>query len=561
MRASGLALFLIIATLASADVTTSALTGRVRIGDAPAAGVTVKAESPALQHPRTTFTSPRGTYWLEALAPGEYEVTFTLAGHTTHTRTAIVQLGRVARADATLEPSDDEETVTSTATSVDAASTTAITTHFDDAFLDKLPQGRDSSGRLIPDPSFGGWEETDDVPFFSSQAEDLIEEVTVFRGGSAAEYELISGTVLETRTRHGREDFFGSLRGTPWDDSRSSNSLEGTAGGRILPQRLWFFAAGWGNGFSRGANAKLHLQLGAAHHLDANVTTGRFDPSTDRFFNNRSSLRHTMVAGPYFSAETEAATTAYGRDQGFRKTRYEADFLSSRASYVIPAASGDHVVTASLRHWEGDGGESRAYSLADRWSTTHWVVSAGAQYESRWSEELMPRIAVNFDPAGDGRQAFAGSWGRHGFGDLTTIGYAAAFGSSGAMRVDLLRRDEGLDDITHSLQVDARYRLFNRFETGATGSLTDGRVSVGGVANVWLGLSLPVLGNEFGITVFERARKPYDRSDDTKVQTDLALRYSMSFARVAVTIAADGADLFQQGTFRRNRVWVRLLFR
>jgi hypothetical protein len=564
MRATALALFLLLASFASADVTTSALTGRVLVAGAPAAGVTVTAASPALQHERTTITGPRGTYWLEALPPGEYEVTFALAGHTTLTRSAIVELARVSRADATLEVNEDEDSVTSTATSIDVAATTAITTHFDDRFLDNLPLGRELSGLLVPDPAYSGWQEVDDVPYFFSQGEDLIEEVTVIRGGTAPDYELYSGAVMQTRTRHGREDVFASLRGTPWSDISSSNSLEGTAGGHIVPQRLWFFAAGWGNGSNRGANAKLQAQLGASHNLEANVTESRYHLGSDRAENDRMSLRHTMVAGPHFSAETEIATMSFGnRPRVGRRTHYESDYVTSRASYLIPTRSGDHVLTASFRDWEGDTGYSTAYSVGDRWSTTRWVVNAGVQYaDDIYESELRPRIAVNFDPRGDGRQAWAASYGDHGFGTIAALGYAMAVGNSGSARVDVLRRDEGFGHFTHSLQLDGRYRLFNRFEAGATGSVTRGEFTTGGTANVWLGASLPVGGHELGVMLFERTSNDYDRvPDEWHAQTDVALRYVMNFSRVVATIAADGADVFKQGFPRRNRVWIRLLFK
>jgi hypothetical protein len=137
-----------------------------------------------------------------------------------------------------------------------------------------------------------------------------------------------------------------------------------------------------------------------------------------------------------------------------------------------------------------------------------------------------------------------------------------ALGNSGTMRVDVLRRYQEFGSLSHSLQLDARYRLFNRFEAGATGSFTDGQFTRGGAANVWLGASLPVGGHELGVMLFERASNHYDSSsDDSRAQTDLALRYVMSLSRVVVTIAADGADVFKQGYPRRNRVWIRLLFK
>src|ERR1043165_1863048 len=128
MRHALAALWIVLlAPTVSASTTSSAITGRVMIGDAPASGVTVTATSAALMQPRTTMTGARGTYWLGELPPGLYDVTFSHPGATTLTRRAKVELARVAHADAKLEPNADEESVTSTATQLSVADTTAIT--------------------------------------------------------------------------------------------------------------------------------------------------------------------------------------------------------------------------------------------------------------------------------------------------------------------------------------------------------------------------------------------------------------------------------------------------
>src|ERR1041384_856611 len=104
-----IALLLLVATPLSAAVSTSALTGRVTSGGKAVANATITATSATLQHERVTTTGPSGTYWLGALPPGDYEVTFASKGLQTLTRSAVVALARVARADAQLEPSEDEE--------------------------------------------------------------------------------------------------------------------------------------------------------------------------------------------------------------------------------------------------------------------------------------------------------------------------------------------------------------------------------------------------------------------------------------------------------------------
>src|SRR5215212_10533989 len=100
MKRFALAALVLLAPPLSAAVSTSALTGRVTSGGTAVANATVTAASARLQQPRVTVTGRRGTYWLGALPPGEYEVTFASKGMQTLTRRAVVELARIARADA-----------------------------------------------------------------------------------------------------------------------------------------------------------------------------------------------------------------------------------------------------------------------------------------------------------------------------------------------------------------------------------------------------------------------------------------------------------------------------
>ncbi len=58
-------------------------------------GVSVTATSPALQGPRSTTTDAQGLYVIRALPPGEYQVRFELSGFGTVNRTSTVPLGLV----------------------------------------------------------------------------------------------------------------------------------------------------------------------------------------------------------------------------------------------------------------------------------------------------------------------------------------------------------------------------------------------------------------------------------------------------------------------------------
>src|SRR4051812_25606573 len=79
IRLPVLAILFLFAIPAHATITTSAITGRVTSANTPAANVTVTATSTSMLAPRIVTTSARGTYWIGALAPGEYDITFSRA--------------------------------------------------------------------------------------------------------------------------------------------------------------------------------------------------------------------------------------------------------------------------------------------------------------------------------------------------------------------------------------------------------------------------------------------------------------------------------------------------
>jgi len=571
LRVGRLLLMLLLAPAALADITTSAITGHVTIQGAPAAGVTVTVESPALQAPRTTVTGPRGTYWLGALPPGVYDVTFALAGHTTMTRRTVAELARVARSDATLEPSEDEESVTTTATTANATETTALTTHFDDEALDRLPLGRLGNTGLVPDPNSAAIPLVDGLPPFVTElaAGDLVEQVTAIRGAAPAESLSFAGSALGIRTRQGRDEFFFSLRDTILNDSGPRQLLEATSGGRIVRDRLWFFGAGWDGQSAfrsdiRGLNVKLHAQLGAAHHLDGSFTESR-RIADHRLFRSETRnlwLQHTAVAGPHFTWETQVA-----------RASLDAELLTSRASYVAPTRHGDHVLTAGFTRWTNLS-DLRAFFVSDRWSYSRWTVNAGVRHEENAGHgELLPRLSVTYDLRDNGRHALAASYGEYPSYDpgvpslrMATLGYGMAIGTSGAVRIDVLRRNAGHDPI-HSVQLDTRYRLFDRFEAGVTYSYEQDQPFRSHHGNLWLSMELPLGDQEIGVTLLQRRLDLYNPSTGTNspassYPTDLALRYTIPLPHFRLTLATDITNALNYGTAPLNlprelRFWLR----
>ncbi|HEX2833994.1 MAG TPA: carboxypeptidase-like regulatory domain-containing protein [Thermoanaerobaculia bacterium] len=510
-----------------ASMTTTALTGRVVIGNAPGAGVTVRVTSAVLQGERSTLTNARGRYWLDALPPGTYDVTFSKAGHTTLTRRAVVELARVARADAKLEPNEDEESVTSTASTLTVAETTAITSSLTREALQRLPIESTPAGAIALFLPRAENASLDDAPLRDTNfGEELLDEVTIVHAGAGAEIDRSRGGLIAARTRSGSEEFSASLRDTV---ANSSHFVEGTAGGRLVPEKLWFFASAWSGDDSwrriaeaRGFFAKVSAQPAAAHHFEASHLDANDDVTT---------LHYTGIFGAITSVQALASRLE------------SADTLSLRASNVF----GSHVLSAGASRFENDD----AFFVNDRWSAGHWTLSGGLRHEDG---ELAPRAAVAYDLHGNGRRAFFATWGEYQRGeyergyerrDVASIGFATAIGVAGSARIDAIRREE-LDD---ELRLSARYRLFDRFEAG--GTFTHAEEDD---AAVWIGAEFPIGEHELGVSLLERYGSEQDLS------TDLALRYAIPFRRVRLTFASDATNVFDRDeveTPRAVRFWIR----
>ena len=586
MRHALLALVLLLALPARAQLVTASLTGRVSVSDAPAPGVTVTVTSPALQQPRSTLTNARGTYWLDALPHGEYDVTFSRAGLTSLTRRAVLQTARIARADATLEPSEDEETVTSTATTPSVVDTTAVTTHFNADTLDRLPVHREIFNVAALAPVIGTQvvPTVDDVFLIAPGliAEDALDEVTVVRGAVPADLER---PTIVARTRAPRERFFLTLRdtltSTRWLDDRfrgveQSDAIEHqvdlTAGGRIIPERLWFFGAAWLGDEAdtvrydqRGALLKLTGSLNASHSVTAaHLDTQSLFTGITRDNAATTSLRYTGVFGPRITGELLAARTPVYNPGGVTG---HVDTVNARGSFF----AGDHVLTAGGSRAAFDNNDTWAIFAGDRWSVAKWTVYAGVRHQESTIEAwTLPRVAVAYDVRGNARHALTASYGHYPQfrepSSVAAIGYAYAFAANGHARIDLLRRDENGSEVWEA-QLEGRYRLFDRFEAGGNYAYLEHEFfGDRQIASAWAGLELPFGEHELGMTVLQRilhgefaGGRP---RSETITPTDLALRYSLPVSRAHLTLAADWTNALSvsigQIDPRALRFWVRV---
>jgi hypothetical protein len=436
-----------------------------------------------------------------------YEVSFSRTGLSSLIRPALLELGRIARADAHLEVNEDEDSVTSTAMPVSVVDDPALTSHFDDDELDRLPLPLDRVSAALLAPGRAGapllidGTPVETIPFLGYE---VVEQLTVFRGAMPLEF-ADSGAIV-ARTRSGGEQFTLSIRNTWFEDE--GNLFETASGGSIVSERLWFFAGGWG-GVADGFNVKFTGQLGAAHNLIATYL--------DADDESLAALRYMGLANERLTGE--AIVTSDG-------------FANARASWLY----GDHLLTG--------GASDDALYASDRWSRNRIAVLAGLRFEDG---ETSPRVAASYDVRGNGRQALTASAGRYPNGvDLFTAGFATAIGSTGTGRLDYLRH-EGENE----LQLDVRYSLFGRLQTGGSYTYNDTN-AFAHRGHAWVGAQLPLGEHEVGATLLER----YEHD---AWASDLAVRYTVPFPRFRLTLGTDVTNAFEAAAAgpRTWRGWLR----
>jgi hypothetical protein len=272
----------LIAVSAMGQNPTGTLSGHVSDGRQPLPGVTVTVTSPNLQGTRTVVTEASGDYIVKFLPPGEYAVRFELVGFQTIDTAVKLSAAQNQQLDATMPQGKVAEEVTVVGShDTISAGTTAATT-YDTALINDLPLPRDLTNAVLLSPGVnyngpGGAITMSGAQSFESlflvngvvvnenlrgqpldlYVEDAIQETTTTTSGVSAEYGRFSGGMVNTLTKAGGNDFHGSLRVSLNNDKWTAKSpltvsredkvnatYEGTLGGYVLRDRLWFFLAG-----------------------------------------------------------------------------------------------------------------------------------------------------------------------------------------------------------------------------------------------------------------------------------------------------------------------------
>jgi hypothetical protein len=232
---------------------------------------------------RTTVTGPNGDYSFASLPPGPYKVTYELEGLQKVTKQAQLQLAETTRVDADLRVASVSEAIVVTASAPTILETPQVSTNLDRKLIESLPIGRTIAQRIQLAPGvnnagpnnqtiINGAQSFDNLYLVNGVTvnenvrgqpqnvfiEDAIQETTLLTAGVSAEYGRFTGGVVSSITKSGGNDFSGSFRDSfdnpawtnpskadePRADSTLNETYEATLGGRIIRDRLWFFAAG-----------------------------------------------------------------------------------------------------------------------------------------------------------------------------------------------------------------------------------------------------------------------------------------------------------------------------
>ena len=262
-------LFLFSALLAipAAAQQTGSIQGKVTdSGQAVLPGVTVEARSDVLPGPRVTLTASDGAYQLPALPPGQYALTFTLAGMQTATRKVAVQLSETVSADAQLGVGGVTESVTVTGevTLIDKSSA-AITSGISNSQIALVPVGQEYRDliKLIPGVQYtqdsvrgpsSGSSGQDNVykfdgvnvtlPLFGTLSAEPaaydIAQVTVIKGGAKAiDFVRAGGFAIDSVSKSGTSHYTGQLSYQFQSSKMSAGLKNSTSLSRYQQNRMW----------------------------------------------------------------------------------------------------------------------------------------------------------------------------------------------------------------------------------------------------------------------------------------------------------------------------------
>lgn len=262
---------------------TGTVTGTVIGPDGnPLPGVTVTITSPSLQGPRVTTTGASGGYLQRFLPPGDYLISYELDGFANLERAVRLSAAVTTQSDVQLELETvtEEIVVTGVQAAISERVTGSSTYTWDE--IEKLPIARTPDQAVQLTPGVHATGPNDNISIAGAMSfenlwtlngvvinenvrgqslplfiEDALAETTTQTSGISAEYGRFQGGVINAITKSGGNQFTGSFRTSfANDDWIARNDLspdrvdelnetfEGTLGGYLMQDHLWFFAAG-----------------------------------------------------------------------------------------------------------------------------------------------------------------------------------------------------------------------------------------------------------------------------------------------------------------------------
>lgn len=284
----------------------ASLGGRVTTtGGAPLAGASVYLNS------IETKSDAQGRYWIPALSPGIYDVTFSLAKHQTITKRAELHIGEQTRLDALLEPSEEEEAVASSASERTVLVEPRSVFSVDGETLNALPLDRVATAFRVDE-----LRARVDVPL------DAVRELAIPISTPQFDEPLI----LATR------ETGASVRATFAEDDRET--FEAAAGGTAIEERLWLY----GFALSRDGATTAHARATLAATPRDTLSVFAFDTAGaswlhtgERLTTFASGSRHGAAAQAFFFANGHELSAGGERERFFVRDRVAFDDFSIEA--------------------------------------------------------------------------------------------------------------------------------------------------------------------------------------------------------------------------------------
>jgi hypothetical protein len=439
----------LVCTLAAGAVMAQSTRGDIqgRVTDEtgePLPGVTISIASDALVGQQNTVTDTNGAYKFLVLPPGDYTVTFSLAGYQTRAMEKIfVNIGSTTRVDAVMTSAFTDEVVVTSETPLVNTSETTLGVELSSEFYASLPVQRNyaSVARVTP----GAQADDSGSTFYGSTGAEnayyidganttgielgqqgttlnfeFVDEVQVKTGSYSAEYGRATGSVINVITKSGGNEFHGDLFAY-YDSPSTQAGLSADAadgpvtassvrkdftrfdygfdlGGYIVKDRLWFFAA-----YNRVDNENQQVVVkdfsdiipGAPADGDEYTATNDADLYAGKL-TWRIGSNHSL-SGSYFADPSENAGILAGESfaatplhftgvNTFGGNNWSINYDGVFGQNVVLSARAAHHNEESLR--SGDGAEVNGYidftdPLGD--GTTVWGWTAGGNASDRES--------------------------------------------------------------------------------------------------------------------------------------------------------------------------------